>query len=104
MYIYLINNIVWEFVPEENPDLPGVPLEERYPADYIAALVYVESTEGIEYGYIYDPELRTFSPPPEPEAPEEPEEEGGEEETQPPEEESTSEADELMDILLGVSG
>lgn len=74
MYIYLRDNIVWEFVPEENPDLPGVPLEERYPADYIAALIYVENTDGIEYGYIYDPETSTFSPPPEPPEPEEPEE------------------------------
>ena len=100
MYIYLRDNIVWEFVPEENPDLPGVPLEERYPADYIAALVYVETTEGIEYGYIYDPETSTFSPPPEPPEPEEPEE------VEPPagdEGESEVTADELMDILLGVS-
>ena len=83
MYIYLRDNIVWEFVPEENPDLPGVALEERYPADYIAALIYVETTEGIEYGYIYDPETSTFSPPPEPPEPEEPEE------VEPPAEELT---------------
>lgn len=74
MYIYLKDNIVWEFVPEENPDLPGVPLEQRYPAEFIASLVYVEGTEGIGYGYIYDPETGEFSAPPEPEIPEEPEE------------------------------
>ena len=73
MYIHLENNIVWEFVPEENPELPGVPLGERYPAEFIASLVFVEDTEGIEYGYIYDPETGTFSAPPEPEIPEEPE-------------------------------
>ena len=67
MYIYVKDNIVWEFVPAENPELPGVSLEERYPAIFIASLIFVEDTTGIEYGYIYDPETGAFSAPPEPE-------------------------------------
>lgn len=67
MYIYVKDNIVWEFVPAENPDLPGVPIQERYPAAFIASLIFVEDIDGIEYGYIYDPETGEFSAPPEPE-------------------------------------
>ena len=89
MYIYLKDNIVWEFVPEENPDFPGIPLNERYPAEFIEALVFVEDTESIEYGYIYNSETGEFSPPPVPERPD------------PIEPEPT--AEELIDIMLGVS-
>ena len=67
MYIYVKDNIVWEFVPAENPELPGVPIEERYPAAFIQSLIHVEEAAGIEYGYIYDPETGEFSAPPEPE-------------------------------------
>ena len=61
MYIYLRNNIVWEFVPEENPELPGIPLEERYPPDFVSSLIKVDSIEDIGYGDIYDPETGKFS-------------------------------------------
>ena len=63
MYIYLVDNVVREFIPEENPVFPGVPIEERYPAEFIASLVKIESAEGIESGYVYDPETQTFSAP-----------------------------------------
>lgn len=61
MYIYLRNNIVWEFVPEENPELPGVPLEERYPEDFVSSLIKVDDIASIGYGDIYDPKTKKFS-------------------------------------------
>jgi hypothetical protein len=65
MYVHLKDNKVWEFIPEEDPALPGVPLEERYPAEFIASLISVESTDGIDYGHSYDPQTGAFAEPPE---------------------------------------
>lgn len=83
MYIYLTDNIVTEFVPEEDENFPGIPVEERYSQEFVSHLMQMESVEGIRTGYIYDPETQTFSAPPEPELLPEPEPEPEPEPGQP---------------------
>ena len=68
-YIKLLTNTVVEIIPGENPDLPGVPITERYPAEFLATCVLVEDTIEVLSGYIYDSDTNTFSIPVEPESP-----------------------------------
>ena len=66
-----------EIIPEENPDLPGVAVEDRYTADFLAHCVQRTSDqmadESIKVGMVYDKESDTFSALPEPEPKPEPE-------------------------------
>lgn len=57
------DNAVAEIIPEENPDLPGFPVEERYAPDFIAQLLSVEDGVEVEQNWIFDPENKTFSHP-----------------------------------------
>ena len=77
-YIYLQNNVACEFIPEENPLFPGVPISERYAPDFLA-LCLRRSTEqitaeGIKPGMVYDEATDSFAWPPEPEPSDEDEE------------------------------
>lgn len=63
-YIRLDNNVAVEIIPEENPELPGFPIDDRYPAKFIAALIPIADTLEILPGDIYDPSTGTFSAPP----------------------------------------
>ena len=92
MYILLENNVVKERIPDMNPDLPGVPLEQRYPKAFVEGLIYVEGDQEVPEGYIYDAETGAFHEPPEPPAPE-----------PKPVTEPEPTVEELMDILLGVT-
>lgn len=60
-----------EIIPEKNPDLPGVAIEDRYTADFLAHCVQRTSDqmtdESIRVGMVYDKESDTFSALPEPE-------------------------------------
>ena len=71
MYILLDDrNRVKEIIPDINPDLPGVPIEERYPANFIDRLLHVDDNTDVPMNYEYDPETDTFfepEPDPEPE-------------------------------------
>lgn len=62
-----------EIIPDENPILPGIPIEQRYTAEFIAMLVPVEDETEVEQNWIYDPETKTFDEPPAPEPGPEPE-------------------------------
>lgn len=91
--VRLKNNIVFEIIPDY-----ALPVEKWYGADFAA--MCMEVPDEVDQHWVYDPETSTFSPPPMPPEPEEPEE------VEPPagdEGESEVTADELMDILLGVS-
>lgn len=57
------DNAVAEIIPEENPDLPGFPVEERYAPDFIAQLLPVEDGVEVEQNWVYDPETASFAPP-----------------------------------------
>ena len=65
-YIRLYNNIVMEIIPAENPAFPGLPIEKRYSAAFLAKLKPVEDTVEVEQGWVYDPETDTYAQPPEP--------------------------------------
>jgi len=68
-YIRLTNNAVVEIIPGEDPELPSVPVAERYPAKFIAALIPTEDRTDVLPGYTYDPATGAFSPPPAPPEP-----------------------------------
>lgn len=60
-------NSVMEIIPDENPIFPGIPIEQRYTAEFIATLVSVEDETEVEQNWIYNPDDQTFSAPPTPE-------------------------------------
>ena len=61
MYVRLDDNIVEEIIPEFDPIFPNVPIEQRYPADFVSGLIKAEN--GVEVGMVYDPETGEFSEP-----------------------------------------
>lgn len=64
MYIYLTkNNRVKEIIPTFNPLLPGVPINERYPEEFIDLLIEVEDNELVKEGFIYDNLTNSFREP-----------------------------------------
>lgn len=64
MYIYLTkNNRVKEIIPTFSPLLPGVPINERYPEEFIDLLIEVEDSELIKEGFIYDNLTNSFREP-----------------------------------------
>ena len=73
MYILLEDNKVKEIIPDIDPIFPGIPIEERYTAEFVASLLHVEDETVVEQNWIYDPETETFSAPPKTEPKPEPE-------------------------------
>lgn len=76
MYILLTNNIVTEIIPNENPVFPGIPIDKRYSAEFLAECIALDDATGIRTGMLYDADTQTFSEPaplePEPAEPSEP--------------------------------
>lgn len=54
-------NKVKEIIPGENPVFPGLPIEKRYSADFIARLMPVDDSVEVAKNMIYDPETETFA-------------------------------------------
>lgn len=52
-YIYLVNNIVYEIIPEEHPDFPGIPITERYSEDFLNKCIAVEEDVEVKQGWQY---------------------------------------------------
>ena len=68
-YIYVNDDFsVGAIICGEDPAFPGVPVEERFSADFLAKCVQVGDDTVIENGAKYDPESGTFYVP-EPPAP-----------------------------------
>ena len=61
------DNVVMEIIPDVNPIFPGIPIEQRYTAEFITTLVPVEDETEVEQNWVYDPETQTFDEPPTPE-------------------------------------
>lgn len=60
-YIYINDDFsVGAILCGEDPAFPGVPIEERFSADFLAKCVQVGDDTVIENGMKYDPESRTF--------------------------------------------
>ena len=71
-YVQLIDNSVITIVDEFDPDFPGIPIGERYPAEFLnQCKVYSEEVfieKEIRCGMMYDPATDTYyEPQPEPE-------------------------------------
>lgn len=64
-YILVVDGKAHEVIPKFDPNLPDVPIEERFPASFIAQLV--KSRKAIPQGWLFDAETGKFSEPPEPE-------------------------------------
>lgn len=63
VYVRLNDNIVEEIIPEFDPTFPNVPIEQRYPADFVSGLIKVENGVEVCQGMVYDAETGTFSEP-----------------------------------------
>lgn len=61
------SNVVMEIIPGEDSRFPGIPIEKRYSADFIAALIQTADETEVEQNWIYNPDDQTFSAPPTPE-------------------------------------
>lgn len=66
MYILLDENKVKEIIPDINPVFHGIPIEERYTADFVASLLHVGDDTEVQQNWVYNPETGTFSEPPAP--------------------------------------
>ena len=71
-YVRLNNNVVAEIIPAIDSTFPDVPIEQRYPAEFVKKLVAVDDNVEVRVGMVYDKETGAFSEP-EPVAPSEPE-------------------------------
>ena len=67
------DNVVMEIIPGEDSRFPGIPIEKRYSADFIAALIQTADETEVEQNWIYNPDDQTFDEPPAPEPGPEPE-------------------------------
>lgn len=63
MYILLTNNIVTAIIPNENPVFPGIPIDKRYSAEFLAECIALDDATGIRTGMLYDADTQTFSEP-----------------------------------------
>lgn len=61
------DNVVMEIIPGEDSRFPGIPIEQRYHADFIAALIQTADETEVEQNWVYNPDDQTFSAPPTPE-------------------------------------
>ena len=61
------SNVVMEIILGEDPVFPGIPIEQRYSADFIAALIQTADETEVEQNWVYNPDDQTFSAPPAPE-------------------------------------
>lgn len=68
MYVLLTErSTVAEIIPDIDPVFPGIPIEARYTAGFVASLLHVDDKTDIQQNWAYDPERGTFAPPSEPE-------------------------------------
>lgn len=62
-HIFLIDNVVNEIIPDENPVFPGVPIKDRYAPDFVSKLLHISDETEVHQNWTYDPETKTFSAP-----------------------------------------
>lgn len=63
VYVRLDDNVVTEIIPEFDPIFPDVPIEQRYPAEFVKKLVAVDDNVEVRVGMVYDAETGVFSEP-----------------------------------------
>lgn len=73
MYVLLTeSSTVAEIIPDIDPVFPGISIEARYTAEFVASLLHVDDETDVQQNWIYDPERGAFAPPPKPEPEPEP--------------------------------
>lgn len=60
MYAYIIDKIVREVIPDIDKAFPSAPIEQRYPAEFLAKCVHIEDSADVKQGMIYDTETGEF--------------------------------------------
>lgn len=86
MYVYLVNNVAYELIPEINPTFPNIPIEDRYSAEFLSHCV--QTDEEVQQGYIYEGEHFHPAEVPDPEP-------------DPDDPDAEISAEEALDIILG---
>ena len=77
-YVYIGRDLsVGSIIPDKDPVFPGIPVEQRFSAEFLKCCIAVEDSvaEAIEVGSKYNPESGTFyvpAPPPPPSVEENP--------------------------------
>ena len=70
-YIFFTNdNMVKEIIPGEDPVFPGIPIEERFPPDFVNQLMPVDDDVEVDEYWVYNSSTGTFDPPLPPSEPE----------------------------------
>lgn len=63
MYVKIDCGVVTEIIPDVDSMFPDVPIEDRFPAEFIAALRHFEDGAAVEVGMEYDEETGSFGYP-----------------------------------------
>lgn len=61
MYLKLTENIVTEIIPDTDPIFPNVPIEERFPPEYVLELIHADDGAEIYCGMEYNSETGKFA-------------------------------------------
>lgn len=63
-YIYLHDGkSAHEIQPDNNPDFPDVPINERFSREYLSRCIVVDDDAEVQLGWIYEKETGTFNEP-----------------------------------------
>ena len=62
-YVYVKDNKAFKVIPEFDDIFPGIAINQRYDAKFLADCVPVEDDVVVEQGYIYDAATGTFTEP-----------------------------------------
>lgn len=63
MYLKLTKNIVTEIIPDTDPIFPNVPIEDRFPTEYVSELIHADDGAEIYCGMEYNSETGEFALP-----------------------------------------
>ena len=62
-YAYIINDKVYEIIPEKNLIFPDFTLEERYSKEFLDQLIEIPKNLQVEQGWFFNDEDGFFPPP-----------------------------------------
>ncbi len=62
-YVFVINNVVHDVIPEHSKDFPGFDIKKRYPEDFLKQCFIVNDDFDIENSYEYLETTKTFKKP-----------------------------------------
>ena len=71
-YVYLVDGKAYEIIPEEDPVVPGVSIEQRYSKSFLDSCVAVADDAPVRQGMLYEDGGFVEPPKLEPELAEEP--------------------------------